>query len=118
MWIRKSPEKTMSNNHSKLLWATLVDVLLGAGIWYVLMQLSISFGLLPEGSISNWIGCAVIAAILPAAWFADQVNHRKGHRTVICDRCHVVKAADRQWACGCGGHYRSLAEMKWISPEQ
>ncbi len=115
MWIRDTRSEAIPNRHEKLLFATLVDVLLASGAWYVLIELSVLMGVLPDDSVSTWLGCAVIAAVLPAAWFADHRESHENCRTLMCDGCHHVKSCDGQSACKCGGRYRSVAEMKWIN---
>ena len=83
-------------------------------MWYALVRLFVIFGVLPRESVSGCVGCAVVAVILPAAWFDNWRAHRKSKNTMVCDRCNLVKSADGQLTCECGGQYVTLPEMKWI----
>jgi hypothetical protein len=114
MWIRKSPVEATLGRWTRLLGIACLDVLLGAGLWYVLVRLIMIFGVLPRDSVSVCVGCAVIAVILPAAWLDNRRQERKSKNTLVCDCCNLVKLADGQSACNCGGQYFTLAEMKWI----
>ena len=119
MWIQKSPSEITAAKRSKLLQAACLDALVGVCLWYVLVRLAVFYGLLPASSISPWVAGAVVLLILPASWLGAWRMKRKRSRTLVCDRCNVVKSADHQLlcqACQCGGHYRTLAEMKWINP--
>jgi len=72
------------------------------------------FGVPLRNSVSGYVGCGVIAVLLPATWYANSQARRKGNRTMICSRCNVLKAADGEPNCNCGGRYLALPEMKWI----
>jgi hypothetical protein len=112
MWIRKSPSEVNLEKRDRLLRATSLDVLLGVGLWYGLVRFFMFSGLLPQHPISGYIGCVVIAVILPATWLS---NWHKRARTTVCDRCNTLKTADDQPNCNCGGRYLTLREMKWIN---
>jgi hypothetical protein len=116
MWIRKTTSEVILARRAKLLRTTGLSVLLGAGLWYILVRFFMIFDVLPRDAVSECVACAVIAVILPAAWFDNWRTERKGKSTIICDRCNRVKAADGQLGCNCGGQYFTLAEMKWIDP--
>ncbi len=116
MWIRKSPAEVTLGKRTRLLRIAFLDVLLGVGLWYVLVRLFMIFGVLPRDSVSGYVGCAVIAVILPAAWFDNRRAQRKSESTLVCDHCNLVKSADGQLTCKCGGQFFTLAEMKWIDP--
>lgn len=115
MWIRKSYTEVQSEKRSRLLRATCFDILLGGGLWYLLVRLLAFCGILPAHSISLYIGCAVVAFILPAAWFANRKGYGKRAATLVCDRCNALKTADNQTTCYCGGTYIPLPEMKWVN---
>jgi hypothetical protein len=116
MWIRKSPAEATLGRWTRLLGAACLDVLLGASLWFILVRLFMIFGVLPRESVSTCVGCAVIAVILPAAWYDNWRTQRRSKSTLVCDRCNLVKLADGQPACNCGGQYFTLSEMKWIDP--
>jgi hypothetical protein len=116
MWNRKSPAEVTSGRWTRLLRTACFYVLLGMGLWYVLARLFMIFGVLPRDSVSGCIGCAVIAVLVPAAWYDNWRAQRKSKSILVCDRCNLVKSADGQPACKCGGRYFPLAEMKWIDP--
>jgi hypothetical protein len=114
MWIQKLPTEVSLEKRAALLRATCLDILLGAGLWYILVRLSKFFGLPFQGSVSGYVGCAVITLLLPAAWYASRRASRMGKRTMVCDRCNVLKTSDDQPNCGCGGQYLPLEKMKWV----
>jgi hypothetical protein len=114
MWTRKSPAEATWGKWTRLLRAAFLDILLGVGLWYVLVRLFMIFGVLPRDAVSSCVGCAVIAVILPAAWYDNWRAQRESKNTLVCDRCNLVKVADGQLTCKCGGQYFPLAEMKWI----
>jgi hypothetical protein len=116
MWIQKSPSEVTFGRWTGLLGTACLYVLLGVGLWYFLVRFFTICGVLPRASVSGWVGCAVAAVILPAAWFDNRRAQRKSKNTLVCDRCNLVKGADGQLTCKCGGHYLPLAEMKWIDP--
>ena len=115
MWIRKSPTEVSLEKRARLLRATCLDVLLGMGLWFILVQLSSVFGRPFQGPVSVYVGCAVIAILLPAAWFANWRSLRPSTGTMVCDRCNALKTADDQPSCNCGGKYLNLREMKWVN---
>jgi len=94
----------------------LLDALLGVGLWYVLVRLFMYFGGMPRESVSWAVGCAVVIVILPSSWLGYRQARRNSNNTLVCDRCSLVKLADGQRACECGGEYFALSEMKWIKP--
>jgi hypothetical protein len=116
MWIRMTPGEVASARRAQLVRAACLDGLLGVGLWFILVRLLAVLGALPSGSISGAVACGVIALILPAAWLDHVRTQRKCEMTVICDHCNVVKLADGQPACPCGGRYVPLTEMKWVGP--
>jgi hypothetical protein len=115
MWIRKLPVEVSTENRSRLLRSTGLDVLLGMSLWYGLVRLSEFFGLSYPASVSNYVACGVIAIILPASWLASRRARLKREGTMVCDRCNALKVADDQLQCNCGGQYLALPEMKWIN---
>ena len=115
MWIRKSPTEVSLEKRAALFRATGLDVLLGAGLWYGLVRLAMAFGLLSPNSISGYIGCAVIALILPATWYSNRRARHKRAGTMVCDRCNALKTTDDQPNCNCGGQYLPLLEAKWVN---
>jgi hypothetical protein len=115
MWIRKSPTEVSLEKRTRLLRATILDVLFGVSLWYGLVQLSIFLGLLSRNSLSGYIGCAVIAVVLPAAWYSNKRARHGRAGTMVCDRCNALKTSDDQPNCNCGGQYLILPEMKWIN---
>jgi len=114
MWIRKSPAEVASSKRAGLLRTACLDVVLGVSLWFILVRLFTIFGVLPRDSVSLYVGCAVIAVILPAAWYDNWRTQRKSENTMVCDRCNLVKLADGQLTCKCGGHYYPVDKMKWI----
>jgi hypothetical protein len=114
MWVQKTPTEVSLEKRIALLRATGLDILLGVGLWYGLVRFAMFFGLLSRKSFSVYIGCAVIAVILPATWYSSRRAWRKRASTMVCDRCNAVKTADNQSNCNCGGHYFPLQEMKWV----
>ncbi len=115
MWIRKLPVEVSSENRSRLLRSTGLDVLLGLGLWYGLVRLSEFFGLSYRASVSGFVACGLVAVILPASWLASRRARHRRESTMVCDRCNALKVADDQLACNCGGQYLVLSEMKWIN---
>jgi hypothetical protein len=111
-----SPAEAILGRWTKLLRTACLDVLLGVVLWYVLVRLFIIFGMLPRDSVSRCVGFAVIAVILSAAWYDNWRTQRKSKNTMVCDRCNLVKSADGQLTCKCGGQYFALNKMKWINP--
>ena len=116
MWIRMSPAEVASAKRVKLLRATCLNVLMGAALWYILVRLFMIFGVFPRDSVSGCVACAVIAVILPTAWYDIRRTQRESKNTMVCDRCNLLKLADGQLTCNGGGQYFPLAEMKWIDP--
>jgi hypothetical protein len=116
MWIKKSPVEIIWGRRLRLLFAASLNVFLGVSLLYILVRLFGFLGVLPRSPVSGYICCAVIAVILPAAFWADGRAGRKSKNTLVCDRCNRVKLADGQLTCQCSGHYRTLDEMKWIDP--
>src|SRR5277367_5181757 len=104
MWIQKLPAEISLERRATLLRVAGLNVLLGLCLWYSFVRLSVFFGLLPRNSVSIFIGCAVVAVLLPTAWHATSRARRQSERTTVCDRCNVVKTADDQRTCKCGGH--------------
>jgi hypothetical protein len=116
MWIRKSPTEVRLEKRAKLLYATCWDVLLGVGLWYVLVRLSVIFGLVESSkAVSGCIAGAVAAVLLPAAWYSSRPARDKRASTMVCDRCNALKTADDQPNCNCGGYYVVLPKMKWVN---
>jgi hypothetical protein len=70
----------------------------------------------PSSQVSGFVGLAVAVFILPAASYDVWRTQRRSRRTLICDKCGVVKSLDGQPKCACGGHYEPLAAMKWVEP--
>ena len=114
MWIRRSPAEVASAKRARLLRTACLDCLLGVAVWFILVRLFMIFGVLPRDVVSGYVACAVIAVILPAVWYDNWRTQRRSQNTMVCDRCNLVKAADGQLNCKCGGLYHSLDEMKWI----
>jgi hypothetical protein len=113
MWVRKSPTEAVVQRWARWLCPTGLDVLLGVGLWFVFVRLFVVFGKLPRDLVSSGVACAVFAVILPAAWYDNRRRRRKRNATLVCDVCNIVKVADGQLRCQCGGHYHCLADMKW-----
>jgi hypothetical protein len=113
MWIRRSPAEVASAKRARFLRTACLDCLLGAAVWFIFVRLFMIFGVLPRDVVSGCVGGAVIAVILPAVWYDNWRTQRKSKGTLVCDRCNLVKAADGQLNCQCGGLYHSLDEMKW-----
>jgi hypothetical protein len=116
MWIRMSQSEAASARRKELIRKALLDALLGLVLWYVLVRLFMYFGAMPRESVSWAVGCAVVIVILPASWLGYRQARRNGNDTLVCDRCNLLKLADGQRACECGGEYFALSEMKWIKP--
>jgi hypothetical protein len=93
-------------------------MLLAGGIWYSLAQLCVLAGVMPEGSISSAVGCAVMLAVVPAAWWSHQSERRQSARTLVCNQCHTLKPNDGRNACQCGGRFCAVEEMAWVSPDR
>jgi hypothetical protein len=115
MWIRMSPAEVTWAKWARVLRSLFLYALAGWGLWYLLVRLFMVFGVLPRQSVSGWVGCGVIALMLPAAWYESQRARRKGLGTLVCDRCNLVKLADNRTTCKCGGQYFPLSEMKWTN---
>lgn len=117
MWIRKSVAEVRAEKQTKLLRSTCLDVLLGTGLWYGIVQLSGFFGLPYSGPVSGCVACGVVAILLPASWFANRHSRSNRESTMVCDRCNALKTADDQPDCACGGTYLVLPEMRWVNPK-
>jgi hypothetical protein len=115
MWMRKLPTEVSSEKHCRLLRRACLDVLLGTGLWFVLVKLFAFLGLPYRTSPSSWVACGVVAIVLLAGWHARRQARKKLESTMVCDRCNAVKAADGKLDCNCGGQYLPLPEMKWIN---
>jgi hypothetical protein len=113
-WIQKSPTEAALGKWTKLLGETCLDVLLGLSLAYFFVYLCEFFGMMPPTSVSCYVGCAVIAVVLPASLYSNWRTHSRSKNIFVCDRCNIVKVADGQMACKCGGCFHTLDEMKWI----
>lgn len=116
MWIRVSPAEATSSRRVEVLRTAFLYTLAGWGLWYLLVRLFTVFGALPRESVSGWVGCGVMALVLPAAWRDSRRSLRRSKNTMVCDRCNIVKSFDGEPACQCGGQYFALSEMKWVDP--
>lgn len=97
-----------------MITATALDLLLGLGMWYGLVLLFTFFGVMPKPSVSGYVGLAVVGLILPAAWYNGWREQKNARNTLVCTQCNIVKSADGQPSCKCGGTFHPMDEMKWV----
>jgi len=115
MWIRKSSAELTLERRSRLIRNICLIALLWAGLWYALSHFRPYLGASLRNSALDLMSVALIGVIL-LVWRLVWPTHEEHQNTLICDRCNIVKSYDGQLTCKCGGEYRSLLEMKWITP--
>jgi hypothetical protein len=118
MWTQISSSEAALGRRRRIITATALNLLLGLGIWYGLFLLFAFFGVMPKSSVSGYVGLAVGVLILPAAWFDSLRKQNNARNTLVCNGCNIVKSADGQLSCKCGGTFHPMDEMKWVEPSR